>query len=278
VPGWAIQLVLIAALLPFLAATVDLFARCRRRRIPLAPALRSYRSRLAFWLFVGVVFAVLVAASGWPDVEPRPLPPELAAAGAWPVAGLVVLTLAGVVAWFLTRERLLPRRPLSQADELAGYTVALLMLGVLGLVVVATNAFALLFLLPCLHAWLWLPQLRDSRAPVRAAVLAAGLIGPALVLGSFAFRYGVGLDAPWYVANLAATGYVDAISVATFLAWLAAAGQLAALTARRYAPYPSAAERPPRGPFRELVRRTVLGVRAARRRRAAHAEREAAEA
>ena len=39
--GWAVELVLIACLLPFLAAAVDLFARCRRRRIPLAPALRS---------------------------------------------------------------------------------------------------------------------------------------------------------------------------------------------------------------------------------------------
>ena len=56
VRGWALELVLIAALLPFLAAAVDLFARCRRRRIPLTPALRSFRSRLAFWLFVGLLF------------------------------------------------------------------------------------------------------------------------------------------------------------------------------------------------------------------------------
>src|SRR5207244_13024456 len=33
VRGWAIELVLVGALLPFLATTVDLFARCRRRRI-----------------------------------------------------------------------------------------------------------------------------------------------------------------------------------------------------------------------------------------------------
>ena len=129
------------------------------------------------------------------------------------------------------------------------------MLGVLALVVVATNAFALLFLLPSLHAWLWLPQLRESRWTTRAAVFVAGLAGPLLVLGSFAIRYGVGLDVPWYVANLAATGYVDVVSIVTFLAWLAAAGQLAALASRRYAPYPSAAERSPRGPFRQLVRR-----------------------
>src|SRR5947207_465881 len=56
--GWAIELVLIAALLPFFAATVDLFARCRRRRIPLAPAFRSYLSRLGFWLLLGGVFEV----------------------------------------------------------------------------------------------------------------------------------------------------------------------------------------------------------------------------
>ena len=50
-----------AALIPFLAATVDLFARCRRRHIALLPALRSYLSRLAVWLWMGLVFALFVA-------------------------------------------------------------------------------------------------------------------------------------------------------------------------------------------------------------------------
>ncbi len=56
--GWAIEIVLVAMLLPFLAAAVDLFARCRRRRIRIAPALRSYRSRLFFWAWVGAIFLV----------------------------------------------------------------------------------------------------------------------------------------------------------------------------------------------------------------------------
>jgi hypothetical protein len=268
IPGWAVQLVLIAALLPFLAAAVDLFARCRRRRIALAPALRSYRSRLAFWLFVGVVFAGLAFLGAWPQGEPRPLAPEAAAAGRWPVVGLVTLGVLGLVGWFIARERLLPRRAVSAGEELAGYTVALLVLGVVALVVIATNAFALLFVLPSLHAWLWLPQLRDRRAAFRAAVLAAGLAGPSLLLGSFAVRFGLGLDTPWYLAALVAVGYVDPASVAIFLAWLAAAGQLAALAGRRYAPYPTVAERPARGPIRELVRRSVLAARGARARRA----------
>src|SRR5437870_2797695 len=50
VRGWAVELVLIACLLPFMATAIDLFARCRRRRIPLGPALRAYRSRLGFWI------------------------------------------------------------------------------------------------------------------------------------------------------------------------------------------------------------------------------------
>src|SRR5919109_197200 len=56
VRGWTIQFVLLAALLPFLAATIDLFARCRRRHIRLAPALRSLASRLGIWLWFGVLF------------------------------------------------------------------------------------------------------------------------------------------------------------------------------------------------------------------------------
>src|SRR5207253_654388 len=47
--------------------------------------------------------------------------------------------------------------------------------------------------------------------------------------------------------------------------WLAGTGQLAALAARRYAPYPAAAELPPTGPLRRVVRGTVLAVRNRRR-------------
>jgi len=79
--GWAIQLVLIAALLPFVIATIDLFARCRRRRVPIAPALRSYRSRLAFWVWVGVVFQLFALVGVWPRGAPLPVAPQSVAAG-----------------------------------------------------------------------------------------------------------------------------------------------------------------------------------------------------
>jgi hypothetical protein len=73
---------------------------------------------------------------------------------------------------------------------------------------------------------------------------------------------------------LTAAGYVKLSAVLVAVGWLAASGQIAALTAGRYAPYPNEAERPPRGPLRETVRRTVLAVRAARK-RASETERRA---
>jgi Peptidase family M28 len=262
VRGWAIQLALVAALLPFLAATVDLFARCRRRRIALAPALRSLRSRLAFWLFTGGVFAIFALLGVWPDGADRPISPESAAAGSWSVPGLLGLAVAAALAWLVARDRLLPRGAVSSGDDLAGYTAALLALGVLALVVIATNAFALVFLLPSLHAWLWLPQVRDRHPALRLGVLAAGLAGPGLLLGSLALRFGLGLDTPWYFAALVAVGYVEPMFVVIGLAWLAAAAQMAALTVKRYAPYPAISERPPRGPLRQVVGRMIDAVRA----------------
>jgi hypothetical protein len=133
--------------------------------------------------------------------------------------------------------------------------------------VVATNPFALLFVLPALHVWLWLPLLRQARAPVRLAVFAAGLVGPFIVLASLAWRFGLGLDAPWYLLELVGVGYVSTTALVIVLAGAAGAGQLAAAAAGRYAPYPDARERGPRGPIRELVRTIVLALRARRRER-----------
>jgi hypothetical protein len=150
-------------------------------------------------------------------------------------------------------------------EELAGYTVALVALLVLAILVAATNAFALIFVLPALHVWLWLPQLRIARPPVRLALFVLGLAGPALLVLSIAWRFGLGFDAPWYLLELVGIGYVSPLAFFLVLAAAAAAAQLAMNAAGRYAPYPDASERGPRGPVRELVRALVLGARARRR-------------
>ena len=264
--GWAIALVLIACLLPFLAAAVDLFARCRRRRIPLAPALRGLRSRLGFWAWTIGLFELFRLFGAWPGGAARPISPRSDVATDWPASLLVVLGLLSLAGWLVARERLLPRRAVTTEEELAGHTAALLGLSALSLLFVATNPYALIFLLPSLHAWLWLPQVRHATAPVRVGVYALGFAGPLLLVGEFAGRYGLGWDAPWYLAELRAVGYVPFIVMPLLVVWLAGAGQLAALTVRRYAPYPDSSEISPRGPVRRILLRTYASLRDRRRR------------
>ncbi|MDX6489067.1 MAG: hypothetical protein QOK13_1682 [Gaiellaceae bacterium] len=261
VRGWAIELVLIAALFPFLAATIDLFARCRRRRIPIAPALRSYRTRLGFWLFAGAVFELFGLLGAWPSGVSRPVAPETAAGHHWPVLALAVAGLVALGGWLVSRERLTRRGDVATAEELAGATAALLALGVVGLLVVATNPFALVFVLPSLHSLLWIPHLRDRSPWLRAAVFAAGLAGPLLLLRMLAAEAGTGFSTPWYLAELVSVGYVPLPVFAIVLAWAAAGAQLAALVSGRYAPYPSAEDRG-LGPIRSGVRRALLASRA----------------
>jgi hypothetical protein len=175
-----------------------------------------------------------------------------------------LLALAAL-GWTISRERLVARRPVTVTEELAGHTAALLALGIVGLLVVATNPYSLVLVLPSLHAWLWLPQVQSRALWLRAAIFALGFLGPLVLLASLAARYGLGLDAPWYVLELAALHYIPLPSLVIGLAWLAATAQLAALAAGRYAPYPSATERPELQPVRSAIRRFIVSRRTRRR-------------
>jgi hypothetical protein len=253
--GWAIQLVLITALLPFVMGAVDLFARCRRRRIPLVPAVLGLRSRLGFWIYAGLLLLVAAKLGVFPEAEDgRPLPPGVAEP---PLVGAAVLVTLLVAGWLVGRERLIPRRRVRVRETLAGYSVALLALGLLALVVVATNPFALVYLLPSLYAWLWLPQIYDRPPVLRLGLFLGGFAGPLLLVAGVARPYDLSFDAPWYVLSLVATGYTPWLTVALGFAWLAVAAQLAALAVGRYAPYPDVRDRPP-GPLARLGKRATV--------------------
>jgi hypothetical protein len=177
------------------------------------------------------------------------------------LTGLAVVVGLG---WIVARDRLKPRRPVTAEERLAGQTVALLALVIVALLVVGTNPFALLFVLPALHLWLWLPQHQRSALPVRVGLFALGIVGPAIVVLSLAWRYGLGFDAPWYLLLLVVVGYVKTAPVIIVLAGAAAASQLATIAAGRYAPYPDTRERRRRSPIRSLIRLIVLDLRARR--------------
>jgi hypothetical protein len=171
----------------------------------------------------------------------------------------------------------MPIGPVRRQDELGGHLAAMLGLGVVALVVAAQNPFALIFILPSLHAWLWLPHASERGRWFALGVYALGFLGPLLLLGSFGFRYGLGLDAIWYVVALTSVGFVPVPLVLAFLAWGATAAQTGAIALGRYAPYPAVEDRPRRGPIRESIRQAVLFSRRRHPREAPAEEAESAE-
>jgi hypothetical protein len=228
-------------------------------------------------VWVLAVFELLRLVGLWPSGSAVPPPPEGGAGTDWGVAAVLVLLLLSAVGWVVARDRLLPRRVIAPEEELAGHAAALVVLGVVGLLIVALNAYSLVFFLPAAHAWLWLVQLR-GRLLSSLATFVAGLAGPALLLGSFAFRLDLGFDTPWYLSVLAANGYVPFAPLAIAVVFTAAAGQLGALSAQRYAPYPGSRERPPLGPMRRVLRSLVVASRTRQRKRLRVVERERAAA
>ena len=79
-------------------------------------------------------------------------------------------------AGWLLRRPLVPLAQPSAEERLAGYTCALAWLGVVALVVALTKPFALVFVLPSLYAWLWLPL--QAQFWQRVGIYAIGLARP----------------------------------------------------------------------------------------------------
>ena len=98
------------------------------------------------------------------------------------------------------------------------------------------SPYGLLFVLPSLYAWLWLPQLRRAPGWVTDVVFGIGLIGPALALVVLSEQLDLGVRTPLYAASLATTGVVPWPSTIAFAAWGAIAALVGAIAAGRYAP------------------------------------------
>jgi hypothetical protein len=217
-------------------------------------ALRGLRSRLLFWLYGGLLLWIGALTGLFPTGAPLPLPPYSQFILDWPVAGLTVLTIALVLGWLACRRRLAPVSELKPEERLAGYAVALTWLGLVAILIAVTKPYALVFVLPSLYAWLWLPL--RTRLWARGALYVLGLLGPAFGLVVLAGELDLDVvDAPLYAAGLATVGYIPLGSVLLGLFWGAAAAQVGALAFGRYGPYAGGAEPPPPGVIRSAMSR-----------------------
>jgi hypothetical protein len=256
VRGWAVRLTLVLLAVPIVLGTVDLLARVRRRRIPVAPAFRAFRTRLAIWLFGAVLLAVAALVGALPTGGDLPLPSFASVATDPPLGRLVVLLALFALAWLGGRRQLVPVGRTKSDERLAGLLVALLALCALAVVLAIAKPYALVFVLPSLYSWPWIPVERTSW---RGGLLfLVGLLGPALGLLVLARQIGLEMArAGLYTLGLATVGYVSVGAVLAAAVWLAVAAQTAALAFGRYSPYAGGAEPPPPGILRVAVRRVA---------------------
>ncbi len=234
VRGWAIAALFVTGLLPFSVVTIDLFVRVRRRGLRLAQPWRAFRMRLGVWLGVGLLVALGALAGYFPrDTGVAPVP-DAPPVESWPGTALVGAAVAVLGAiWLAARIRHGHDAPFSDEELLAGYVVAFVALIAAAAVVAVVNAYGLLFVLPSLYSWLWLPLADRKPAWVSDALLGLGLAGPVLALVVLAEQLDLGLRAPVYAVGLATSGTVPWPACLAFLVWAAAGTQLAALVSGR---------------------------------------------
>jgi peptidase M28-like protein len=232
--GWLAEASMAVLLAPFIACVLDLVARLRRRRMPIAPGIVAFAWRSAAWLITLAAMWVLAAAPGrlLSGIAVAPLPGRTGAT----TLGIVIAAAAGLLFWrFVSRPRLIRIAPGTSEERTAGLAGGLVGLAFAGLLLTAVNPFALIVVLPAAHIWLWLPA--AARAGRRALVLVylAGMIGPLALVWELWSSQGLGSSTPRALVAMTASGYLAPAESVCFALAAAAAAQLGALVAGRYA-------------------------------------------
>ncbi|MBV9940649.1 MAG: M28 family peptidase [Solirubrobacterales bacterium] len=292
IPAWAIRVLVLALILPVLAATVDGLARARRRGHDVA--------RWILWVlsaslpFVLAALAVVgLRAAGVIDAVPGPIGGDALALGGKAVgvlAGLGCLILLGFAVWWRVGRRIwcsqdttpdrkqangggAARRHAGPDDQASPGAAAafLLVLCAGALVIWVSNPFAAALIVPALHLWLWIvaPE-RRLRVPWAVLLFVAGL-APG-ILGAYYYASVLGLGpaaAAWNAVLMLAGGSVSLTSAIEWSIVLGCVVSLALMIVRiARQPRPRPAETPitVRGPVTYAGPGSLGGTKSALRR------------
>lgn len=209
-PGWVLSVVALALILPALVASIDAFARARRRREPVYAWLLWVAAAVGPFA-AGFVLIQLLALSGAVPDPPAPVAPDRFPLGTARGAALGLVIVAIGLAWLGLRALVRRARPGVAETTAPGAGVALsLVLSLAVLALWALNPYAALILTPALHLWLLvaLVELPLGRR-WRVALVLLGLVPPALVglYDLIALSEGP-LGGAWYLLLLVAGGHI----------------------------------------------------------------------
>lgn len=241
-PAWPVQLLALAFLLPALVASIDALARARRRREPVGPWLVWLASALLPFA-IGLALALLLVLVGLvKDAPPAPLDPRSVSLDTAAVSALVATAFAVALSWILARSSVIRRAArLPDPSAPGAACVTSLAFSVLVLVLVFTNPFAALLLVPAAHLWM-LATLTDIRWRGGVALFGIGLLPVVGVALYYLWRLELGpIDGAWYLLLLVTGNQTGVLTTACLGLLAAIAGSVAAILlarARHGAPAP----------------------------------------
>jgi hypothetical protein len=227
-PAWPVRLLAIALMLPVLLATVDAFARVRRRRERVGMWLGWVAMSVLPFTLAGLL-AIGLFRTGL--IEAAPDAPVAGLASAPNAAALASIAVLLALAWFGLRpllSRLLGLETGFRSTSQGGTATAIvLVLCIATLAVWIGNPYASLLVIPALHLWLlaMAPE-THLRRPVALLLWMLGLVPPLLVAFAYGRQFGLDpLELVWMVTLLVAGG---GLSLLTVLVWSVVLGCTAA--------------------------------------------------
>jgi Peptidase family M28 len=242
-PDWALALLGFTLIIPAIIASIDAFARARRRRQPVARWLRWVLTA-GLPLLVALVLAKLLLWSGIvADPPPSPVPPSVHPLHAGDAVVLGVLAGVAALVWVLAWRWALRGRDgrLDPASPGAGAVLALV-LTVSVLLVWFVNPVAALVLVPALHLWL-IASIANvpRRGPAPVLLLLGGLLPFAVVVLYYMDRLSLGpLSGLWYLFQLVMSGDVGILACIAACLLVGVFGSLVAILVSRARKPPAA--------------------------------------
>ena len=248
-PGLPIALLAGALLLPVLVASVDAFARARRRRVDVLRWLRWVAAWVAPFLAALALAQFLALVGATPTPPPAPVPPSVLPLDGAALAVLAGVAAAMVLAFFLARWLAVRPDPELREPLEPGAGVALALAIAAGSVLLwVMNPFAGLLVVPSAHLWMLTVATRPAPPRRLRAVLIGLGVAPAILVAIY-FMFALNLDplhGVWYLLMLV-TGHSVGIVLALIGCLMLAAACGTAEVAWRL-PDEDEDERGPQGP------------------------------
>jgi hypothetical protein len=229
-PAWPVKLLALALVLPALLASVDALARTRRRREPVSPWLVWLASALLPFVIALALALLLVLVGVAKDAPPAPLDPRSLKLDGGAIGSLIATTVALALAWALGRSSLIRRAAnLPDASAPGAACVTAIALSALATVLVFTNPYAALLLVPAVHLWM-LATLTDVRWRGGTVMFLIGLLPIAAIALYYMLRFDLGpLKAVWYLFLLVTGDQTGVLTTIALLVLAAIAGSVAAI-------------------------------------------------